>query len=249
MLKQVQKVFSIFFNKANYKVLQVFLGKNQNNIFIILNAALFLISAAIFSSEPIVVIVGSIIWWDLYAVTYILCLLKVPVVPVLIAPFFIYKVLNLILLYGSIINFIFLYCILVIALSIYNTNISKNVKTYLQVFKVDQTTIKTHFESDFYNFSVLLAQCQILLFFFCFLCWQSEYTVFEFIGSFKGEKAFLLYFFLFILFGSMFMIFSIENVIVHFFNTEVLGLGSKLWTMTKYGGTLFLGLQATDQFI
>lgn len=47
----------------------------------------------------------------------------------------------------------------------------------------------------------------------------------------------------------MFMIFFIENVIVHFFNTEVLGLGSKLWTMIKYGGTLFLGLQATDQFM
>lgn len=149
MLKQVQKALSIIFNKANYKVLQVFLGKNQNNIFIILNAALFLISAAIFFSEPVVVIVGSIIWWDMYALTDILCLLKVPVVPVLIAPFFIYKVLNLSLLYGSIINFIFLYCILVIALSIYDTNISKNVKTYLQVFKVDQTTTKTHFESDF----------------------------------------------------------------------------------------------------
>ena len=167
MLKQVQKVFSIFFNKANYKVFQVFLGKNQNNIFITSNAAIFF-------SKPIVVIVGSIIWWDLYALTYILCVLKVPVVPVLITPFIFYKVLNLILLYGSIINFIFLYCILVIALSIYNTIISKNVKTYLQVFKVDQTTIKTHFESDFYNFSVLLAQCQIFLFFFCFLCWQSE---------------------------------------------------------------------------
>jgi hypothetical protein len=45
------------------------------------------------------------------------------------------------------------------------------------------------------------------------------------------------------------LIFFIEIVIVNFFNTEVIGFGSKLWTYAKYAGTLFLGAQATDQFM
>jgi hypothetical protein len=85
--------------------------------------------------------------------------------------------------------------------------------------------------------------------FFGFFSWQAECNVFTYINSFRQEEVILLYFFVFITLGSLFIIFFIEIVIVHFFNTEVVGFGSKLWTYTKYAGTLFLGAQATDQFM
>jgi hypothetical protein len=127
--------------------------------------ALFSLSMLIFSSEPVVVAVGSILWWDFYALTYVLCLLEVPVFLILVAPFFAYKVTILVLLYGSIVNFVFLYILLLIFLVIYENKNSKNIRSQVQIFQVDQATIQKHFITEFFYFSVLFTQCKIFLFF------------------------------------------------------------------------------------
>ena len=94
-------------------------------MFTALNVALFSLSMIIFPSEPVVVLVGSILWWDFYALVYVLSLLKVPVFPILITPFLVYKITILVFLDGSIVNFVFLYILLLIFLVIYENIIFK----------------------------------------------------------------------------------------------------------------------------